>query len=209
MGEEYTTDKKPTVNVKITGTTPLHEVEVYNWENRVYRHPFASPEGSDKLFKIEWSGASVRSRPKIVNWNGGLKVENGSIKDYTEFAFDYHNHGIEKVSDRELKWTSTTGGDPDGVLLNLEYDADTEITFESGPATFNFRPYDINYEPKVINAGEFTEKVKISTIKETLPDTLEFSYTDENAVKGLNAYWVRVVQTDGMAWSSPIYINFS
>ena len=119
MGEEYTTVKKPTVNVKITGTTPLHEVEVYNWENHVYRHPFASPDGSDKLFKVEWSGASVRSRPKIVNWNGGLKVENGSIKDYKEFAFDYHNHGIEKVSDRELKWKSTTGETRMGCCLNL------------------------------------------------------------------------------------------
>jgi hypothetical protein len=211
MGEEYSTDKAPEIKVKIAGTSPLHEVEVKNWEKTIHRHPFAEPaDESEKLFKVEWSGARVRSRPKVVTWNGGLIVKDGSIADYREFAFDYSYQGVEKVSDQELRWTSSTGGDPDGVLLKLEYDEDTEVTFETEPVTFTFRPAEIGYEPKVVEAGGLNQRVKVSTVKEETSDTLEFSFKDQNAAKGLNAYWVRIVQANGaMAWSSPIFIDYT
>jgi hypothetical protein len=210
MGEEYSTDKTPEIKVEIAGTAPLHEVEVYNWEQPIYRHPFAEPSNdSEKLIKVEWSGARVRSRPKVVTWDGGLTVENGRIIDYREFAFDYAYQGVEKVSDRQLKWESTTGGDPDGVLLKLEGNEDAEVTFETGPVTFKFKPKEINYEPRVIEAGGLNQRVKVSTVKEETPDTLGFTYRDESAAKGLNAYWVRIVQADGaMAWTSPIFIQY-
>ncbi|MGW8180829.1 MAG: DUF3604 domain-containing protein, partial [bacterium] len=67
MGEEYTTDKTPEIKVSIQGTAPLHDVEIYNWDKPIYRHLFAEPKDEEsKLFKIEWSGARVRSRPKVV-----------------------------------------------------------------------------------------------------------------------------------------------
>ena len=211
MGEEYSTDKTPEIKVKIAGTSPLHEVEVKNWEQTIFRHPFAEPSNeAEKLIKIEWSGARVRSRPKVVTWDGGLTVKNGSITEYKEFAFDYTHQGVEKVSDQQLKWTSTTGGDPDGVLLRLEYNEDTEVTFETEPVTFKFNPKDIDYEPKVIEAGGLNQRVKVSTVKEETPDTLKFTYRDRSASKGLSAYWVRIVQSNGaMAWSSPIFINYT
>ncbi|MBA7596216.1 hypothetical protein ES703_03185 [subsurface metagenome] len=211
MGEEYSTDKAPEIKVKIVGTSPLHEVEVKNWEKTIHRHPFAEPAAeSEKLFKVEWSGARVRSRPKVVTWDGGLTVKDGSIADYREFAFDYSYQGVEKVSDQELKWTSSTGGDPDGVLLKLEYDEATEVTFETEPVTFTFRPAEIGYEPRVVEAGGLNQRVKVSTVKDETPDTLEFSFRDQSAARGLNAFWVRIVQADGaMAWSSPIFIDFT
>ncbi|MCW4048830.1 MAG: DUF3604 domain-containing protein [Candidatus Bathyarchaeota archaeon] len=210
MGEEYSTDKTPEIKVKIVGTAPLHEVEIYNWDELIYRHPFAEPkDDSEKLIKIEWSGARVRSRPKVVTWDGGLKVKNGRITDHTEFAFDYPYQGVEKVSDSELRWRSTTGGDPDGVLLRLEGNDETEVTFDTGPTTFTFKPKDIQYEAKVIEAGGLNQRVKVSTIRDELPDTLEFSYKANSTMNGLNAYWVRIVQADGtMAWTSPIFINW-
>jgi hypothetical protein len=209
MGEEYSTSKAPEIKVKIAGTSALHEVEVKNWEKTIHRHPFAEPaDESEKLFKVEWSGARVRSRPKVVTWDGGLTVKDGSIVDYREFAFDYSYQGVEKVSDQELKWTSSTGGDPDGVLLKMVYDEDTEVTFETEPVTFTFRPAEIGYEPRVVEAGGLNQRVKVSTVKDETPDTLEFSFRDQSAAKGLNAYWVRIVQADGaMAWSSPIFID--
>ena len=211
MGEEYSTKKAPEIKVKIAGTSPLHEVEVYNWERPVYRHPFAEPASeSEKLFKVEWSGARVRSRPKVARWNGGLKVKGGRIADHAEFAFDYAYQGVEKVSDRELKWTSSTGGDPDGVLLKLDYDEATEVTFETQPATFTFKPAEVGYEPMVVEAGGLNQRVKVSTVKDETPDTLEFSFKDGSPAQGLNAYWVRIVQADGaMAWTSPIFIDYS
>jgi hypothetical protein len=208
MGEEYTCSEPPVIKVKVLGTAALQEVEVYNWEKRVYRHPFAEPrDDSDKLIKIEWSGARVRSRQKIVTWDGGLKVEKGRIKSFTEFAFDYPNQGVEQVSDTELRWVSTTGGDPDGVILKLDYNEETIINFDTGLASFSFKPVEVNYEPMVVDAGGLNQRVKVSTLREDLPDSLEFSLVPE-LEHGVNAFWVRIVQSDGsMAWTSPIFLN--
>ena len=210
MGDEYTTENIPELRIKIIGTAPLHEIEVKRWDQTVYRHPFAKPENSsEKRIKIEWSGARVRSRQKIVNWDGGLYIENGRIVDCKEFAFDYPGQGVEMVSNQQLLWRSTTGGDPDGVILKLETEKDPEITFHTEPITFKFSPDEIDYEPKVVEAGGLNQIVKISTIKNDLPSNMEFVYRDQAPEKGLNAYWVRIVQSDGaMAWSSPIFIHY-
>jgi hypothetical protein len=208
MGDEYTGSKVPEIKVRIHGTTPIQEVEVYNWDKQVHKHPFAEPKNeSEKLFKVEWSGAKVRSRPKVVTWDGGLVVKDGKIKEYTEFAFDYPHQGVEQVSDTELKWVSTTGGDSDGVLLRLDYTEKTEIKFNSGPVSFSFKPSEIGFEPIVIDAGGLNQKTKVSTVTDQQPETLEFTYTPESE-KGSNAYWFRIVQADGsMAWTSPVFFN--
>ena len=208
MGEEYTAERTPEIKVKVNGTAPLHSVEVYNWEKLVHRHPFAKPtDESETLIKVEWSGARVRSRPKVVTWDGGLAVKGGKITEVTEFAFDYPDQGLVNVSETELSWKSSTGGDPDGVLVRLEGDDDTEVSFDTGPSTFTFRPKDIGYDQLVVEAGGLNQKVKVSTIRDTLPDSLEFTYRPDHE-DGLNAYWVRVVQADGsMAWTSPIFIK--
>ena len=208
MGEEYITDNTPKIKIKVNGTAPIHAVEVYNWEKLVHLHPFAEPATeSETLIKVEWSGARVRSRPKVVTWDGGLIVKGGIITEFKEFAFDYPNQGIERVSEMELSWISSTGGDPDGVLLRLERDNETEVSFETGPSTFTFKPRDIRYDPLVVDAGGLNQRVKVSTIKDELPDMLEFTYIPEPR-RGLNAYWVRIVQEDGaMAWTSPLFIN--
>ena len=208
MGEEYTCSEPPEINVNVHGTASLHEVEVYNWEKPIYRHPFADPrDDSEKLIKIEWSGSRVKSRQKIVAWDGGLKVKKGSIKSFSDFAFDYPNQKVEQISDTELRWVSTTGGDPDGVILKLDFTEETTIEFDTIPVSFSFIPAEINYDPIVIEAGGLNQRVKVSTLRDNLPDSLEFSYKPR-LEHGLNAYWVRIVQSDGaMAWTSPIFIN--
>ena len=207
MGEEFS-DDRPEIKVKINGTDPLHSVEVYNWEKLVHRHPFAEPtSGSETLIKVEWSGARVRSRPKVVTWDGGLLIKGGKITEVTEFAFDYPNQGLVNVTETELSWKSSTGGDPDGVLMRIEGGNETEVSFETGPSTFTFKPKDIGYDPLVVEAGGLNQKVKVATIKDKLPDSLEFTYRPE-LDEGLNAYWVRIVQADGsMAWTSPLFIK--
>jgi hypothetical protein len=211
MGEEYTADRPPRISVKIEGTTPLNEVELKRGTETIYRHPFAEPgETADRLIKVEWSGVRVKSRPKRVDWEGGLQLDRGRIASYEEFAFDYHNQGVRSISDRELEWTSTTGGDPDGVIVRLEAPEDAEVTFRSKPITFSFRLKDVGYKPMVFDAGGVNQRVRISAItSRELPRGLEFTYTDDNPREGVNPYWVRVVQSDGgMAWSSPVYVEY-
>ncbi|MGD2141883.1 MAG: DUF3604 domain-containing protein [Candidatus Bathyarchaeota archaeon] len=209
MGEEYKGIKPPRINVKIHGTAQLHEVEVKQGVETIFRHPFAEPL-EDKLIKVEWSGARVRSRPKRVDWTGGLYLDEGRILFYEEFAFDDKRQGIRMITNQRLRWTSTTGGDPDGVLLRLEAPEKAVVTFHTAPVSFSFKPSEIGYEPMVVEAGGVNQRVKVSAIRnEDLPSSLEFEYVDEEPKQGVNAYWVRVVQGDGtMAWSSPIYYDY-
>lgn len=212
MGDEFKTNKNPRISVRVVGTAPLHELELKRDTKTIFRHPFAEPRNSaDRLIKVEWSGVRVRSRPKRVDWEGGLQLDKGRITDYEEFAFDYSTQGIRRVSDKELEWTSTTGGDPDGVILKLDAPEDAEITFHTKPIAFTFRWRDVEYEPMVFDAGGVNQRVKVSTISGgELPKSIQFTYTDESPEKGPNPYWVRVVQSDGnMAWSSPVYVEFT
>ena len=68
MGEEYEAERAPVISVKVNGTKPLHAVEVMRGTETIYRHPFAAPAGENRLIKVEWMGARVKSRPKRVNW---------------------------------------------------------------------------------------------------------------------------------------------
>jgi len=211
MGEEFRGSTTPNISVKVVGTVPLHEVEVKRGVETIYRHPFAEPkDGGDRLIKIEWSGVRVRSRPKRVDWEGGLYLDKGRIVSYSEFAFDYSEQGVKQVTNQRLEWKSTTGGDPDGVILKLDAPEDAEVTFHSNPVSFTFKLSDITYEPYVVDAGGVNQRVKVSAISgRELPKNLEFSYVDKHPNHGVNQYWVRVVQSNGtMAWSSPVYYHY-
>jgi len=212
MGEEFEADSPPEISVRVVGTSPLHEVEIKRGVDTIYRHPFAKPRGDgERLIKVEWSGVRVKSRSKTVDWAGGLYLDKGRIVSYSEFAFDHPRQGVKRVSNQRLEWSSTTGGDPDGVILKLDAPNDAEVIFYSKPMTFAFKLNDITYEPMVVEAGGVNQRVKVSEISGgELPRSLDFSYVDERPKHGVNPYWVRAVQSDGgMAWSSPVYVNYN
>jgi hypothetical protein len=210
MGEEYNTKGPPEIKVNVHGTKDLHAVEVFNGTEIIYRHPFADPKNGDSILKIEWMGARVKSRPKIVDWGGGLYFDKGRIESFKEYAFDYQGQGIQRITNHRITWNSTTGGDPDGVLLKIKAPEDATATFYSKQVTFNFKPSEINHEPTIIEVGPVNRKVKIQKITDgKLPRSIEFTINAKEIKKGLNQYWVKVTQSDGsMAWSSPVYANY-
>lgn len=209
MGDEYRTSEAPEISVTVHGTRPLHAVEVMRGRDLIYRHPFAEPKGGDRLIKVEWMGARVRSRPKKVNWDGGLYVDKGRISSYQEYNFDYLDQGVRRATNQRLEWRSTTGGDSDGVLLGLDAPEDAQVTFFSEPVSFTFQPSEITYEPMVVEVGPVNRRVKVQAITAVpLPSSLEFTIKDEDVLGGVNPYWVKVTQCDGaLAWSSPVYVE--
>jgi len=209
MGEECAASGAPEISVKVHGTRPLHAVEVMRGRDTIYRHPFAEPSGGDRLLKVEWMGARVRSRPKRVNWDGGLSIDKGRIVEFKEYSFDYPDQGVRRVTDQRLEWRSTTGGDADGVLLRLDAPEDAKMTFHSEPVSFSFRPSEVTYEPKVVEVGPVNRRIKVQAISGgPLPSSLEFKVKDEGIHGGVNPYWVKVTQSDGsLAWSSPVYVE--
>ena len=140
----------------------------------------------------------------------GLYLDKGSITNFWEYAFDNSSQGVRRLSNQRLEWNSTTGGDPDGVILKLDAPEDAEIHFYSKQISFSFKLGEIKYEPMVIEAGGVNQRVKVSTItNDQLPKNLEFTFTDKNPDQGVNPYWIRLLQKDGvMAWSSPIFYEF-
>jgi hypothetical protein len=208
MGEEFVSSSQVILQVEVYGTKPLHSVEVMNRIDCVYRHPFAEPLGDEKFIKIEWMGARVKSRPKRVEWDGGLHLDKGKITYFKEYAIDYVKQGVRRINEQELEWTSTTGGDPDGVILELDAPEDAVITFQSNPINFGFKPNMIKHKPTVINIGPVNQKIRIQAFtKSALPKSLKFNHVIELG-EGVNPIWVKVTQEDGsMAWSSPVYVT--
>jgi hypothetical protein len=137
-----------------------------------------------------------------------MSIDKGEITSYREYAFDYVNQGVRRVNEKELEWTSSTGGDPDGVILELDAPRDAVISFQSKPVSFQFKPAEITAEPYVVDVGPVNQRVIVQAItKKLTPKNLSFD-TVVDLVDGLNPIWVKVTQEDGsMAWSSPVYIN--
>jgi len=152
----------------------------------------------------------VKSRNKSVDWSGGLFIDKGRIISYKKYAFDDPTHEIRKITNQRLEWTSTTGGDSDGVILNLDTPQDTKLHFYSKPITFQINIKNITNNPFIMEADGVEQKVKISSISnQKLPKNLEVSYVDTKPKKGINPYWVKITQSDGnTAWSSPIFVKY-
>lgn len=210
MGEEVTSKHPPKIKVKIIGTASLHEVEVKRGAETIYRHVKISKNQVNSLIKIEWMGARVKSRPKRIDWEGGLYLNKGRIIECRDYSFDYPEQGVKRITNQRIEWSSTTGGDSDGIILKLDAPPEAEITFYTKPITFVFKPSTIKQEPFIVNIGEVNKKIKITRLSDTeLPKEAEFNYIDKNPHNGINAYWIKVTQSNGaIAWSSPIYFNY-
>jgi hypothetical protein len=211
MGDEYEAHHPPLINVKVHGTSPLHAVEVMRGTETIFRHPFAAPTKEQRLIKLEWMGARVKSRPKRVNWDGGLYIDKGRIVSFEEYSFDYLDQGIKKFTNQHLTWSSTTGGDSDGVILKIDASQEANISFYSNQVSIIFKPSEIGYDPQVVEVGPVNKKVKIQAItNQQLPQSLEFEVRDSEIKAGMNPYWVKVTQSDGsLAWSSPVYVEYT
>ena len=103
MGKEVDYESPACINVEVIGSKPLHSVDVMRSTDCIYRHPFAKPKGDEKLIKVEWMGARVKSRPKRVNWEGRLELDRGRITGFREYAFDYVDQGVHRANvNREI-----------------------------------------------------------------------------------------------------------
>ena len=211
MGDELSTDSPPTLAAEIHGTAPIFDVRLMRGTELLYRYPVLDPEeGGGKKIAIIWSGVRVKSRQRQMKWDGGLTLSDGRIISAEEFAFDLPDQGISRLSNQELQWRSTTSGDPDGVILEVDASEDATIRFTSGPASFTIQLKDVTPTPRVFQGAGINGKVEVSAISTSRgPRSVEFKYTDKSPMIGMNPYYLRVTQADGaMAWSSPIFVEY-
>lgn len=209
MGDEITLNKPPSISVEVIGTTSLEKVEIIRGVDIIYVHQLTQSNSISNKIKIVWSGARVTTRRRNTNWSGEINIDKGKIISAEEFAFDLPWESIIEKTKQRVRWSSTTAGDFDGIILTLEAPEDTLIVFNTKPAQFSFQLNKLK-TPLIVEAGGIEQKVEFSRIsgKET-PVDVNFTYTDREVRPGINAYYVRVVLSDGeKAWSSPIFVNY-
>ncbi|MFC1978528.1 DUF3604 domain-containing protein [Chloroflexota bacterium] len=210
MGDEYATGSAPTLSVEAVGTAPVDAVEIIRGSEVIYTYPPLDvfPPVRNRL-KIVWSGAKVKGRGRQTVWDGGLSIDKGVIISVSDYASNLSWQGITDRNKKSVKWRSSTSGDYKGIIVDFDMPEDAVITFNAGPVELSFIMKEVR-PVKVVDAGGVEQKVVISQVPREDPSAnMIFSYTDEEAKKGLNAYWVKVVQCNGeMAWSSPIFINY-
>jgi hypothetical protein len=205
MGDEITINQPPTFFVEVIGTAGLDKVEIVRGLDNIYCHQLIQHDLSSTTMKVVWSGARVTTRRRNTEWSGEIKIDKGKIISAAEFAFDLSWHGITEYTEQKVCWISTTSGDFDGIILNVQAPEDARVSFNTKPIQFSFQLNQLK-EPLIREAGGIEQKVEVSRISgEKPPTTVKFRYTDQKVSPGVNAYYVRVIQADGeKAWSSPM-----
>jgi hypothetical protein len=212
MGDEGTTREPVRFSFRAGGTFPLESLYLYDWDQLVLQKDFL-PRDRKKV-RIRWSGVVYRGRGKSARWDGMVYVRNGKINTARTYAFDRIDQGIRIKSDKYVQFTSSTSGDYDGLLLDLETQPDTVLEFSSEQGHMAV-PYAELMKHKVTKAmGGLNLKVEMEAAFEEVPEekrvqtlfkeeTLQLPYE-----KGEHAYWVKILQTNGnAAWSSPVFLN--
>ena len=216
--DKLTIEESPELKVNIVGTAPLDYVEFYNWDKLIKRINLSKQEKCTvKTVKIVWGGVRVKTRLKHADWSGMLAVNGGKILNAQTFAFDRHDQGLEMITPRLLKWESSTSGDIDGLLINIDSDENTTIHFHTDLIDFTIPVSEISEKEKIFNVGDVNLTLEISKVSdnylENMDDLSNFSAEincqDKNPEVGDNAYWIKVMQKDGhTAWSSPIFVDY-
>ena len=208
MGEEYQTDNPPKIEVNAIGTESIERVDIMRGLEIAYTYP---PEQRrvDDTIRIVWSGAKLRGRGRIANWDGELQVENGKIIECRGYAFDSPVEVIIEQNERQVRWKSATAGDEDGIILKLDASEDAKIHFQTENAKFSVAVKEVQKAPVIVEAGGLMMKVVIENLPSgTGQKHIAFEFIDHDIQPGCTPYYVCLKQIDGAkAWSSPIYVN--
>jgi hypothetical protein len=209
MGDEITLEEPPTIFIEVFGTAGLEKVELRRGLDIIHTHEILQHDLTSNIIRVTWSGARVTTRRRNTDWSGEITLDKGRIRSVEEFAFDLPWQGVTDKDEQRVRWVSTTSGDFDGIILDLDAPDDAVITFDAKPVQTSFQLNQLK-KSLIIDAEGLEQKVEISRISgEKPPTTVRIEYTDQGVKPGPNPYYVKVLQSDGeKAWSSPIFINF-
>ncbi|MGN0333803.1 MAG: DUF3604 domain-containing protein [Lachnospiraceae bacterium] len=213
MGQESNVKGKQILNLLAAGNCPVESVEIFDWEKSILTKEFLKK--SRTRIRIRWSGVVYRGRGKSAKWDGMLYVENGRIRTAKTYAFDRIDQGILVQSDKYVKWTSSTSGDYDGLILDIDGDETTMLRFTSlqGAVDVPFKKI-MSGVPVMRKMGGLNLQVEFALDNEDIaPDDYLAACSVECSLElpdetGEHAYWVKATQINGnAAWSSPVYLT--
>lgn len=208
MGDAWEGTKPSEIRVQTAGTKPIEKIEIVRNHDVIYSYPlFGKEDYTLNRIRIEWGGARVKGRGRHSSWNGNITIEGGTIKNADTFAFDHPKQGITYKDSNHVVWESTTSGDHDGMILELEGAENTIIHFNSDQGKKSVSLKELKKGSIRQECGGVGQYFQLSLQPIVSgPLSVDFDWIDNNPLPGRNAYWVRLVQEDGeMAWSSPLY----
>ena len=234
MGAEYSTNKPPTVSVKVIGTGPIERVELFRGLDLIHIEEVARGPSANRV-RVTWEGASRRTSYSGVVWDGSLSLYRGMISAVRKIRFDSPRSEVTESDDAAVRWHSWTCGYRSGLVLDVDGDPGTAIAAtissdtisgarygghgETAPQRMSFAPADrvrirttlgaLAEGKRQIDLGMLDRKFTLEMAPEPGPDRAEFEFTDESPQPGINPYWVRVTQSDmEMAWTSPVFVDY-
>jgi hypothetical protein len=200
MGEEYRAKGPRHISIRAIGTAPIERIDLFRNIELLTSWPKRMERSADKI-RISWGGARIRGRGRNVQWDGFLEVSGSEILAAEPYAMDSPAETVSQEGNR-VTWRSCTAGDDDGLILTLRDPENAAIHFESPLLQTDVEVADL---PKNVDLGG----IGLHVTFEKLPipmDDMAVEFVDE--YRGLAAYWMRVLQSDGnLAWSSPIYVE--
>jgi hypothetical protein len=207
LGEVVRSDQPPSFDITVAGTAPIERIDGFRGQEHVWEFPSVT-ERSASVVRVSWRGAETKERHRVACWDGVVEVVEGTIESVEGYAFDSPLEGVQASSSHRVEWHSVTGGDVDGVLLDLE-GADPTIVFTTERASFRVALSEIRGGPRVCPVGGLDLEVVFEMAPLGAGGTdVSATWTESDPADQRTSYWIRVLQEDGgKAWSSPIWID--
>lgn len=236
MGEAFRSAAPPTITVSVHGTAPLESVELFRGLDLIHRHalPPATQPGTLRLL---WQGLSRKMSYAGVQWDGSLQLTGTAMTRVDQLRFDSPRSHVFDRTDTTLRWRSVQCGYTSGLVLHLagaDSGAQLRLAVETtvlsrplfgghgddDPARMAYSPAErASFSCRLLELEGGSIQVPFGSLDRSLtlsrapsPDNARstaFTFTDPAPRPGVNAYWLRVTQTDmERAWTSPLFVDF-
>jgi hypothetical protein len=237
MGETFRTSTAPTIAVSVTGTAPLESIELFRGLDLIHCHETPAATLPDTL-RLLWHGLSRKMSYAGVQWDGTLQVTGAALVRVDQIRFDSPRSRVFDRTEDGLRWRSVQCGYTSGIVVHLgdaRPDAQLRLAVETtvlsrplfgghgddDPARMAYSPAEraslacslseLDGGPIEVPLGVLDRSLSLA--RAPAPDnprSAAFSYTDPAPKPGINAYWLRVTQTDmERAWTSPLFVDFT
>ncbi|UCC96432.1 MAG: DUF3604 domain-containing protein [Phycisphaerales bacterium] len=232
MGETMPAAAARKIHVKVKGKGVIDRVEVLRNNQVIHRdHPIDRPVRASSwekpvLCRIEfgWGPWGDLNMARICDWRFKLSLTDGKILSATPCfqsgPFDEQRRNtIRTIDDRTCEVISYTSRlqayeerATNAVILEIQGSPETRLTVaatEPAQMTFTKSLKQLAQSSHAEFTGPFTaESILLHRPVLSGNYRTEFDFVDEWEPKGIDWYYIRVVQTNGsIAWSSPIWLD--
>jgi hypothetical protein len=209
MGDIVTTDEKEvTFRVSVVGSAPIQKIEIRNGIDILETFRPYSENDLGRRIRVIWSGAAVRGRERVVNWEGRAQVKRNEIISAKPINFLNPERKLKLKRPNSLSWQSVTTGGLAGFDCMLAHRYTGELIIETAPLKLAKSICDIGLEEAIYEAGGLNKCIRVCRLPDENPQTkVNISRRIRLKENQDNPLYVCVYQEDGhRAWSSPIYV---